>query len=162
MLCSRFLSSSHQQRPNRLYQVLEGGFDFLLRGYDWTLKPVLEFRLMTLIGSGILLLMTVYLFVIVPKGFIPTEDTGQLMANTKAAQDISFDDMRRHQQRVVDIIRKDPNIDAVDSIVGASGPNGSVNGGRITIRLKPRDQRQLSADEIIQELTPKLRRTTGI
>ncbi|MEH2448064.1 MAG: efflux RND transporter permease subunit [Nostoc sp.] len=162
MLCSRFLTSSHQQRPNRLYRVLEGGFDFLLRGYDWTLKPVLKYRLMTLIGSGILLVMTVYLFIIVPKGFIPTEDTGQLMANTKGAQDISFDDMRRHQQTVVDIIRKDPNIEAVDSIVGASGPNASVNSGRITIRLKPRSQRQLSADQIIQELTPKLRRTTGI
>ncbi|MBN3958203.1 efflux RND transporter permease subunit [Nostoc sp. NMS8] len=162
MLCSRFLSSPHQQRPNRLYQFLEGGFDLLLQGYDWTLKPILKYRLMTLIGSGILLVMTVYLFTIVPKGFIPTEDTGQLMANTKGAQDISFDDMRRHQQKVVDIIRKDPNIEAVDSIVGASGPNASVNSGRITIRLKPRDQRQLSADEIIQELTPKLRRVVGV
>ncbi|MEH2054356.1 efflux RND transporter permease subunit [Nostoc sp.] len=162
MLCSRFLSSPHQHRPNRLYQFLEGGFDLLLRGYDWTLKPILKYRLMTLIGSGILLVMTVYLFVIVPKGFIPTEDTGQLMANTKGAQDISFDDMRHHQQKVVDIIRQDPNIEAVDSIVGASGPNASVNSGRITIRLKPRDQRKLSADEIIQELTPKLRRVVGV
>ncbi len=161
MLCSRFLGS-HQQRPNLLYRVSERAFDLLLQGYDWTLKPVLKYRLMTLIGSGILLVMTVYLFIIVPKGFIPTEDTGQLMANTKGAQDISFDDMQRHQQKVVDIIRKDPNIEAVDSIVGASGPNGSVNSGRITIRLKPRSQRQLSADQIIQELTPKLRRVVGV
>ncbi|MEH1940400.1 MAG: efflux RND transporter permease subunit [Nostoc sp.] len=161
MLCSRFLGS-HQQRPNLLYRVLERAFDLLLRGYDWTLKPVLKYRLMTLIGSGILLVMTVYLFIIVPKGFIPTEDTGQLMANTKGAQDISFDDMRLHQQKVVDIIRQDPNIEAVDSIVGASGPNASVNSGRITIRLKPRSERKLSADEIIQELTPKLRRVVGV
>ncbi|MEH2266349.1 efflux RND transporter permease subunit [Nostoc sp.] len=162
MLCSRFLRSSHQQKPNLVYRVSERAFDLLLQGYDWTLKPILKYRLMTLIGSGILLIMTVYLFVIVPKGFIPTEDTGQLMGNTKAAQDISFDDMRLHQQKVVEIIRKDPNIEAVDSIVGASGPNASVNSGRITIRLKPRSKRKLSADEIIQELTPKLRRTTGI
>ncbi|WP_414518674.1 efflux RND transporter permease subunit [Nostoc sp. PCC 9305] len=161
MLCSRFLGS-HQQRPNLLYRVSERAFDLLLRGYDWTLKPVLKYRLMTLIGSGILLVMTVYLFVIVPKGFIPTEDTGQLMANTKGAQDISFDDMRHHQQKVVDIIRQDPNIEAVDSIVGASGPNASVNSGRITIRLKPRSERKLSADKIIQELTPKLRRVVGV
>ncbi|MFN6528792.1 efflux RND transporter permease subunit [Nostoc sp. ChiSLP03a] len=161
MLCSRFLRS-HQQRPNLLYRVSERAFDLLLRGYDWTLKPVLKYRLMTLIGSGILLVMTIYLFVIVPKGFIPTEDTGQLTANTKGAQDISFDDMRRHQQKVVDIIRQDPNIEAVDSIVGASGPNASVNSGRITIRLKPRSQRKLSADQIIQELTPKLRRVVGV
>ncbi|HEY9742222.1 MAG TPA: efflux RND transporter permease subunit, partial [Coleofasciculaceae cyanobacterium] len=162
MLCSRFLGSSHQQQQSRFYRISERAFDFLLQGYEWTLKPVLQYRLMTLIASGILLILTVYLFVLVPKGFIPTEDTGQLMANTKAAQDISFDDMLRHQQQIVDIIRKDPNIEAVNSTVGASGPNASANNGRITIRLKPRSQRRLASDEIIQELTPKLRRTPGI
>ncbi|BAZ23538.1 acriflavin resistance protein [Kalymmatonema gypsitolerans NIES-4073] len=162
MLCSRFLGSSHQQQQSRFYRISERAFDFLLQGYEWTLKPVLQYRLMTLIASGILLILTVYLFVLVPKGFIPTEDTGQLMANTKAAQDISFDDMLRHQQEIVDIIRKDPNIEAVNSTVGASGPNASANNGRITIRLKPRSQRRLASDEIIQELTPKLRRTPGI
>ncbi len=162
MLCSRFIRPSHEQRQTRLYRISERAFDGLLRGYEWTLKPALKYHRLTLIGSIIILLATVYLFTIVPKGFIPNEDTGQLMANTKAAQDISFDDMLRHQQRVVDIIRQDPNIEALNSTVGASGPNASVNSGRITIRLKPRDQRQLSADEIIQELTPKLRRVTGV
>ncbi|OUL21666.1 acriflavine resistance protein B [Nostoc sp. RF31YmG] len=162
MLCSRFLRSFHEQRQNRLYRISEQAFDLLLRGYEWTLKPVLKYHLMTLIGSGILLLMTLYLFVIVPKGFIPTEDTGQLMVNTKAAQDISFDDMLRHQQVVVDILRKDPNIEAVNSTVGASGPNASVNSGRITIRLKPRSQRRLNSDQIIQQLTPKLRGIPGL
>ncbi|OUL24951.1 efflux RND transporter permease subunit [Nostoc sp. 106C] len=162
MLCSRFLHSFHEQRQNRLYRISEQAFDLLLRGYEWTLKPVLKYHLMTLIGSGILLLMTVYLFVIVPKGFIPTEDTGQLMVNTKAAQDISFNDMLRHQQVVVDILRKDPNIEAVNSTVGASGPNASVNSGRITIRLKQRSQRRLNSDQIIQQLTPKLRGIPGI
>ncbi|GAX42426.1 acriflavin resistance protein [Tolypothrix sp. NIES-4075] len=162
MLCSRFLGSEHSSQQSRFYRISEGAFNFLLRGYEWTLKPILKYRLMTLIASGILLVLTVYLFVLVPKGFIPTEDTGQLMANTKAAQDISFDDMLRHQQAIVDIIRKDPNIEAVNSTVGASGPNASANNGRITIRLKPRSQRRLTSDEIIQELTPKLRRTPGI
>ncbi len=161
MLCSRFLKSAHQQRQSRFYRVSERAFDLLLKGYEWTLQPVLKHRRLTLIGSVILLILTVYLFTIVPKGFIPTDDTGQLMANTKAAQDISFDDMLRHQQAVVDIIRKDPNIEALNSTVGASGPNASVNSGRITMRLKPRNQRQ-SVDEIIQTLTPKLRRVTGI
>ncbi len=161
MLCSRFLRSAHQ-RQSRFTRISERAFDAVLRGYEWTLKPVLRHRRMTLIGSGILLILTVYLFMIVPKGFIPTEDTGQLMGNTKAAQDISFDEMLRHQQALVDIIRQDPNIQAVNSTVGASGPNASVNAGRITILLKPRAQRQLSADEIIQVLTPKLRRVPGI
>jgi HAE1 family hydrophobic/amphiphilic exporter-1 len=165
MLCSRFLKSSERSpdhRPSRFANFLESAFDNLLKGYEWTLKPVLKHRRITMISSFILLFLTFYMFTLVPKGFIPTEDTGQLSANTKAAQDISFDNMLKHQQEVVDIIRQDPNIAALNSTVGASGPNASVNNGRITIRLKPRDQRQLSADEIIQELTPKLRRVIGI
>jgi hydrophobic/amphiphilic exporter-1 (mainly G- bacteria), HAE1 family len=89
--------------------MTERGFDWLLKGYEWTLKPVLKYRSITLIVSVVLLVLTMYLFTVVPKGFIPTEDTGQLMVNTKAAQDISFDDMLRHQQQIVDILRKDPN-----------------------------------------------------
>jgi HAE1 family hydrophobic/amphiphilic exporter-1 len=162
MLCSRFLHSAHRHQQSRLYRISEAGFDWLLRGYDWTLRPVLKHRRLTLIGSGVLLLLTAYLFVAVPKGFIPTEDTGQLMGNTKAAQDISFEDMLNHQQAVVDILRQDPNIEALNSTVGASGPNSAVNSGRINIRLKPRPQRTMSADQIIQELMPKLRRVTGI
>ena len=161
MLCSRFLQSPHHQQ-NRFANLLESGFDYLLKGYKWTLKPVLKHRRTTMISSIILLFLTFYMFTLVPKGLIPTEDTGQLMASTKAAQDISFDDMLKHQQEVVDIIRKDPNIAALNSTVGAAGPNASVNSGRITIQLKPRDKRQLSADEIIQKLTPQLRRLTGI
>lgn len=162
MLCSRFLRSSHSQQKSRFYRISEGAFDLLLHGYEWTLKPVLKYRFLTLITSFLILMATVYLFTIVPKGFIPTEDTGQLMANTKAAQDISFDDMLKHQQIVADIIRQDQNIEALNSTVGASGPNASVNNGRITIRLKPRSQRQLNADEIAQELTQKLRKIPGI
>jgi HAE1 family hydrophobic/amphiphilic exporter-1 len=162
MLCSRFLRSSHQQRQNLLYRLSEKVFDLLLKAYEWTLKIVLKYHLMTLIGSGLLLVLTFYLFTIVPKGFIPTEDTGQLMVNTKAAQDISFAEMLRHQQKIVDIIRKDPNIAALNSTVGATGPNASVNSGRITIRLKPREQRQLNVEQIIANLTPKLRGTPGI
>ncbi len=162
MLCSRFLQTSHSQKQNRLYRISERAFDLLLHGYEWTLKPVLKYRFLTLITSVLILISTVYLFTLVPKGFIPTEDNGQLMANTKAAQDISFEAMLKHQQMVADIIRQDPNIEALNSTVGASGPNASVNNGRITIRLKPRSQRLLSADQIAQELTPKLRRIPGI
>ena len=162
MLCSRFIRSTHHRRQSRLYRISERAFDALLRGYEWTLKPALKYHRITLIGSGIIFVLTIYLFVIVPKGFIPTEDTGQIMGNTKAAQDISFSDMLRHQQQVIDIIRKDPNIASVDSIVGASGPNAAVNSGRITIRLKPRSQRRLNSDQIIQELRPKLTRVPGI
>ena len=162
MLCSRFLRSSHEQHQSRLSNITERAFDLMLRGYELTLRPVLRYRFVTLIVSGIILVATFYLFTVVPKGFVPTEDTGQLMGNTKAAQDISFDDMLLHQQKIVDIIRQDPNIAAVDSIVGASGPNASVNSGRITILLKPRSQRQLNAEQIIAKLRPKLGRVAGI
>ncbi|MBW4625614.1 MAG: efflux RND transporter permease subunit [Brasilonema octagenarum HA4186-MV1] len=162
MLCSRFIRPPNHQHQSRLYRVSERVFDLLLRGYEWSLKPFFKYRLVTLIGSVILLALTVYLFVLVPKGFIPTEDTGQIMANTRAAQDISFDAMLSHQQKVVDIIRRDPNVEAVDSIVGASGPNAAVNSGRITILLKPRSQRRLNSDQIIQEMRPKLTRIPGI
>ena len=161
MLCSRFLADA-PTKPNRLYRWLERGFDLLLRGYAWTLRPVLKYRSLTIAVSLILLLGTGYLFTIVSKGLIPNEDTGQISGNTKAAQDISFANMLEHQQQIVNIIRKDPNIAAINSTVGSGGPNGSANSGRLTIRLKPRDQRQLSSEEIIQELGPKLRRTPGI
>ncbi|MDF5714219.1 MAG: efflux RND transporter permease subunit [Rhizonema sp. NSF051] len=162
MLCSRFLRPSHQQHQSRLYKISERAFDLMLRGYELTLRPVLRYRFVTLIVSGIILVATFYLFTVVPKGFVPTEDTGQLMGNTKAAQDISFDDMLLHQQKIVDIIRQDPNIAAVDSIVGASGPNAAVNSGRITILLKPRSERKLNAEQIIAKLRPKLGRVAGI
>ncbi len=162
MLCSRFLHAKHTQSNNHFYQISEQGFDLLLRGYEWTLKPILKFRFFTLIISVLILVFTAYLFVLVPKGFIPTEDTGQLMISTKAAQDISFDDMLKHQQQIAEILRHDPNIAAINSIVGASGPNASVNSGRIFLLLKPRSERQLSAEQIAQELTPKLRRIPGI
>jgi hydrophobic/amphiphilic exporter-1 (mainly G- bacteria), HAE1 family len=161
MLCSRFLSAA-PSKPNFLYRALERGFDLLLRGYAWTLRPVLKYRSLTIVVSLMILLGTGYLFTLVSKGLIPNEDTGQITANTKAAQDISFENMLEHQQQIVNIIRKDPNIAAINSTVGSGGPNGSANSGRLTIRLKPRDQRKLSSEEIIKELGPKLRRTPGI
>jgi hydrophobic/amphiphilic exporter-1 (mainly G- bacteria), HAE1 family len=161
MLCSRFLSSA-PTKPNLLYRGLEKGFDLLQRGYAWTLRPVLKYRSLTIVLSLMILLGTGYLFTLVSKGLIPYEDTGQITGNTKAAQDISFENMLKHQQQIVKIIRKDPNIAAINSTVGSGGPNGSANSGRLTIRLKPRDQRKLSSEEIIKELGPKLRRTPGI
>ncbi len=162
MLCSRFLKSNHHRQPNRLYRMTEAGFDLMLKGYELTLQPALKYRFVTLIGSVAIFVLTIYLFMIVPKGLIPNEDTGQLQGNTKGAQDISFVDMLEHQQQVVEIIRKNPNVAAINSIVGASGPNASVNSGRINVRLKDRPERQATADEIIQELTPQLRQLVGI
>jgi hydrophobic/amphiphilic exporter-1 (mainly G- bacteria), HAE1 family len=161
MLCSRFLSSA-PSKPNLLYRFLEKSFDLLQRGYAWTLRPVLKYRSLTIVVSLMLLLGTGYLFTLVSKGLIPYEDTGQITGNTKAAQDISFDNMLKHQQQIVRILKKDPNIAAINSTVGSGGPNGSVNSGRLTIRLKDRSQRKLNSEEIIKALGPKLRGIPGI
>jgi HAE1 family hydrophobic/amphiphilic exporter-1 len=99
---------------------------------------------------------TVALFYVVPTGFIPSEDTGQLSASTEASPDTSFEAMIGYQQQLAEIVKKDPNVDAVMSSVG--GFTGGSNRGRLTIRLKPRGERKLTADEIIQELRPKLAR----
>jgi hydrophobic/amphiphilic exporter-1 (mainly G- bacteria), HAE1 family len=161
MLCSRFLSAA-PPKPNSLYRALEQSFDLLLRGYAWTLRPVLKYRGLTIVVSLMILLGTGYLFTLVSKGLIPYEDTGQITGNTKAAQDISFENMLKHQQQIVRILRKDPNIAAINSTVGSGGPNGSANSGRITIRLKPRDQRKLNSEEIIKGFGSKLRGIPGI
>jgi hydrophobic/amphiphilic exporter-1 (mainly G- bacteria), HAE1 family len=161
MLCSRFLSSAPAQ-PNLLYRSLEKSFDLLQRGYAWTLRPVLKYRSLTILVSLMILLGTGYLFTLVSKGLIPYEDTGQIMGNTKAAQDISFDNMLKHQQQIVRILRKDPNIAAINSTVGSGGPNASANSGRINIRLKPRSERKLNSEEIIKGFGSKLRGVPGI
>jgi hydrophobic/amphiphilic exporter-1 (mainly G- bacteria), HAE1 family len=112
--------------------------------------------------SGLLLLTTAVLFVVIPKGFIPSEDTGQIIGFTEAAQDISFDSMVEHQQQVAAVIRQDPNIEAFMSSVGTGGASATGNTGRLGLMLKPRSERKLTADEIIRELRPKLAAVPGI
>src|SRR5579883_596970 len=167
MLCSRFLRPPDHEHQSRLYQASEYVFDRFLALYDWTLKKALKYHRTTMILSAALLFVTVYLAVVVPKGFIPSEDTGQITAVTQAAQDASFDDLVRHQKQAVDIIRQNPNVDAVNSNIGpgssAGGSGGAVtsNTGNLLIRLKPRSQRKASADEILQTLRTKLAAVPG-
>lgn len=181
MLCSRFLRPphSHQEDSNphtptphtphpiptlktRLYNFSESIFNAVQQAYAWSLRLSLKHHRLTMLVSGAILVGTVILFVVVPKGFIPSTDIGQITANTQAAQDISFPEMVKHQQAIAAIIRKDPNIEGVNSTVGAGGPNASANTGRVFIRLKPRHDRKLSADEVVQELRPKLAQVPGI
>ncbi len=162
MLCSRFLRPPATERHGRLYMVMERFFTGMLRTYDRTLQQVLHHRRATMAVIIILTLVTGWLFTKIPMGFLPTEDTGQIFAFTEAAQGISFDDMKRKQQQLATIVAQDPNIDAFMSAVGAGGASVASNSGRMFMRLKPRNQRQLSADEIIQELKPKVATIPGI
>jgi hydrophobic/amphiphilic exporter-1 (mainly G- bacteria), HAE1 family len=162
MLCSRYLRPPAEERHGRFYNTLERFFNGMLHTYDWTLKRVLKHHLITTMVSALVLAATFYMFTKIPMGFIPSEDTNQIFGSTEAAQDISFDAMVKHQAKVAEIVSKDPNVESFMSSVGAGGPTGTGNAGRIYMRLKPRSQRKLNAEEVIQELRPKLATIPGI
>jgi HAE1 family hydrophobic/amphiphilic exporter-1 len=162
MLCSRFLRPPKEEvHHGRLYQVSERGFDAMLSGYVRTLRPVMRHRVATMVVLALLLAGTAWLFMIVPAGFLPSEDTGSVFMFTEAAQDISFNSMKAHQKALANIVLKDPYVDNIMSSIGSSGPNATMNTGRIFLRLKPRSTRP-HVDEIIQELRPKLATIPGI
>jgi len=162
MLCSRFLRPAGAERHGRIYTVMETFFTAMHRAYDWSLHAALHHRRVILAIIMVLTVVTGWLFVKMPKGFLPSEDTGQIFAFTEAAQGISFEDMVSHQRKLANIVAQDPNIEAFMSAVGSGGASSSSNTGRMFMRLKPHDQRELSADEIIQELKPKLATVPGI
>jgi hydrophobic/amphiphilic exporter-1 (mainly G- bacteria), HAE1 family len=158
MLCSRFLKPPAREH-GRSYLLLERFFDGMLGLYQRSLKQVLNYRRTTLAVTLLLTAVTGWLFSVIPMGFLPTEDTGRLNASTETAQGTSFAEMKLHQEAVAAIIARDPNIDGFMSSIGGGG--GS-NTGRFFMRLKPRGERKLSADQIIQELRPKLAKVAGI
>jgi HAE1 family hydrophobic/amphiphilic exporter-1 len=158
MLSSRFLKPpSHQH--GKLFNASERVYERILGRYESSLSWVMERRFAALMFSLVILVGTVVLYKLVPTGFIPTQDTGQIVATTEAAQGTSFPDMVKHQQQVAAIVAQDPNIDGFMSSVGSGG--GSGNQGRIIMGLKPRKER-LTADEIVNELRPKLSGIPGI
>jgi HAE1 family hydrophobic/amphiphilic exporter-1 len=159
MLCSRFLKPPVTENHGRLYLAIERFFDGMLRTYELSLQQVLRFRRTTLFVTLLLTLVTVWLFTVIPMGFLPTEDTGRLNASTETAQGTSFAEMKLHQEAVAAIIANDPNIDGFMSSIG--GGHGS-NTGSFFMRLKPLGERKLSTDEIIQELRPKFAKVPGI
>ena len=159
MMASRFLKGHDQEKHGRLYQLSERGFEALLRAYERGLDLVLDHRFATLIVFFLTLGLSVYLFTEIPKGFFPQQDTGLITGISEAAQDISIADLMRHQQALGDIVMKDP---AVDHVAMAIGGNGNpLNTGRMFITLKPRDQRDVSSDQIIARLQPQLAKVEG-
>lgn len=162
MLCSRFLRPPGKERHGRTFIAMELFFNGMHRAYDRSLHAVLQHRRAVLLVILVLTVVTGWLFNRMPKGFLPSEDTGQLFAFTEAAQGISFEDMVAHQRKLANIVAQDPNIEAFMSAVGSGGASSSSNTGRMFMRLKPRGQRKLSADEIMAELKPKLATVPGI
>ncbi len=162
MLCSRFVHAQHGRKHGRIYNAFERFFDGVLSRYDRSLQLVMRHRLITVMVSFVVLAATLVLLYVIPKGFFPNEDTGQIFAITEAAQDVSFDAMKAHQQAAAKIVGEDPNVDVFGSFIGAGGSTSTLNQGRMFMRLKDRSERKLSADEIIQELRNKLLQLPGI
>jgi len=162
MLCSKFLKPPAAQAHGRLYVTSERFFTAMLNAYRSSLQRVLKYKRTTLIVSVLLLMATIGLFKVSSYGFLPSEDIGQIFGFTEAAQGISFESMKQHQLAVMEVVRQDPNVEAFSSTAGAGGPSPTGNVGRIFITLKPRSQRKLHADEVIQQLRPKLAKVPGI
>jgi HAE1 family hydrophobic/amphiphilic exporter-1 len=164
LLCSRMLKVEHGVAGGtrgRLYMLSERLFDRVLAAYRRSLTWVLDRRPLTMSVFGAIFIGTGFLFAYMPKGFLPSDDVGQLFVITEAAQDISFDAMSNLQQQVAAIVRQNPYVQDAMSFAGAGGPSASLNSGRIFVTLKPRGERP-SADEIVQELRPAVQRVPGI
>src|SRR4051794_983505 len=162
MMCARLLKHDPRKKHGRLYLAFERGFDALLALYARGLQVVLRHRFATLMVMLSTIALTGYLYVIIPKGFFPQQDTGQIVGITEASQDISFPAMSERQQAVVDILSKDPAVQSVASYIGPGGPTATLNQGRIFIVLKPKPERKASADQIIERLGPALSHIQGI
>ncbi len=162
MMCSRYLSDQKHARHGRLYMAAEAFFDFLLASYERGLKMTLRHQPAMLMLLFITFAATVYFYVTMPKGFFPQADTGYVQGISEARQDISFSAMTERQHALADVIAKDPDVADVAFCVGVTGGGQSINNGRFWVNLKPRSERNATADQIINRLRPQLARVPGI
>ena len=162
MMCSRILHEKATAKQTRFYYWSEKVFNSIIASYGRGLKKVLEHRFITLLVTISTFVATVLLFIAIPKGFFPVQDTGVILGISEAPQNVSFANMAQRQQRLVDIVLQDPAVDNVSSFIGVDGTNTTLNSGRIQITLKPLDQRKMSATEVIRRLQPKVADVDGI
>src|SRR2546426_2365875 len=160
MLCSRFIRSHRNERHGRLFNSVERVWDGLAYAYDRCLRVVLRHQPLTMMVSLLLLVGTIYLYMIIPKGFLPSEDIEQFNATTEAVEGISYNAMVDHQKQVAEIVARDPAVAYVMSQIGGEGAR-SINQGQLNVRLKPRAQRP-QVEQVMQSLRPKLARVPGI
>ncbi|MGP0076117.1 MAG: efflux RND transporter permease subunit [Bryobacteraceae bacterium] len=164
MLCSRFLRSPEEQKRSWFYRITERFFEALLRVYDFTLQIVLRHRALTMTASLAVLVGTVVMFIRIPKGFIPDQDTDQIYAVTEAAQGTSYYQMIDYQKRVAEVFRTHPDVQALMSTVGGTSAStlGGPNYGELVVHLKPRSDRKLLVNDIIADLRPQLSNFPGM
>ncbi len=162
MLCSRFIRAHGHDRHGRAYNAGENAWNWFAHLYDWSLKKVLNHRFATLMASFLVLAITAYIFVVIPKGFLPSEDSGNVIGFTLAQQGISFASMTAHQKAVADLCQSNPNVESEMSFSGSGGPSAGGNGGLVFMHLKPHPERKLTTDQVIAQLRPKLAQVPGV
>ena len=162
MMCARFLEAEGKKKHGRFYHATESMFQALLGAYERGLRWVLRHQALTLGVAIATMVATIWLYIIVPKGLLPQQDTGLIIGVTDSAQSISFQAMVQRQHSIADIVRKDPDVVSVASFVGAGTVNATVNSGRLYFNLKPRNQRKAGAGEIIDRLREATKDVEGI
>ena len=162
MMCSRILKSKATAKETRFYYWSEKVFNSIIASYGQGLRTVLKHRFITLLVTISTFVATVLLFIAIPKGFFPVQDTGVILGISEAPETVSFANMAARQQKLVDIVIQDPAVDNVSSFIGIDGTNTTLNSGRIQITLKPLDQRKISATDVIRRLQPKVSDVEGI
>ena len=162
MMCSRILRHRSESQQGRFYQASERVFERMIAFYGRTLKVVLEYQTATLLVAVGTLVLTILLYIVIPKGFFPVQDTGVIQAISQAPQSISFSAMAKKQQEVAKIVLQDPAVQSLSSFIGADGTNTTLNSGRMSINLKPLSDRSLSASDVIRRLNSKLQKVEGI
>jgi multidrug efflux pump len=162
MMSARLLKNPAQAKHGKFYQASERFYERVIEFYGRTLKWVLKHQPATLLATLAALVLTLFLYSIVPKGFFPVQDTGVILGISEATQKISFDAMSQKQQQLAEIILKDPDVASLSSFIGIDGTNTTMNSGRIQINLKPHDERSNSASDIIRRLQPELAQIDGI
>ena len=162
MMCSRLLKHKPESSQGRLYRVSDHAFNAVIDFYGRTLRFVLRFQFITLLVAIATLVGTIYLYVIVPKGFFPVQDTGVILGVSEAPQTVSFASMSERQQALTKVILKNPAVDSLSSFIGVDGTNITPNSGRIQINLKPLEQRKINASEVIRQLQNDLQKVEGI
>ena len=162
MMCSRLLKSTHGRKQSRFYLASEKAFQSIIAFYGRTLKRVLEHQTATLLVAAATLVLTILLYIFIPKGFFPVQDTGIIQGISEAAESVSFPAMADKQQQLSHLILQDPAVESLSSFIGIDGTNTTLNSGRIQINLKPLEVRKISASDVIRRLQPNLEKIDGI
>jgi multidrug efflux pump len=162
MMCSRILRHTPEEEQGRFFKASGRVFENIIAFYGRTLKFVLEYQTITLLVAAATLVLTVVLYIFIPKGFFPTQDTGVIQGISQAPATISFAAMTQKQQQLSAIVLQDPAVESLSSFIGADGTNTTLNSGRMSINLKPVEVRNLSASDVIRRLQTNLKQVDGV